>query len=347
MRNGRIDKYQFEEGYCQAEKDNYYTTRDYFTFCYYDQDHLGNIRQVTMDDGSSKGEVIQTMDYYPFGAEFCDGGTKSYVQNHKYNGKEFDNMHGLNTYDYGARQYNPVMGRWDRMDPHCEDYYPYSPYNYCHNNPVMLVDPDGKDDYYDEQGHYLGRRDTGTDYIYIATSYGKEQNTMYVYTKTPLTKANISAEAWSNLLTKIAKDAGVDFSLVENSSISTVLVSKETTDDNNQTPYIDDEYGMPNYGVQDCYGGKNAAKTGGEFAQGEKASMTAYIWPVGSEMRDYYATVSNIQHLLYTHEYNGHYILGLADSYNFDHKLTESPLWHKTTEAYKQHVRNRMAKGVY
>ncbi len=54
-------------------------------------------------------------------------------------------MHGLNTYDYGARQYNPVTGRWDRMDPLSEKYTPYSPYNYCLNNPVMLVDPDGKD----------------------------------------------------------------------------------------------------------------------------------------------------------------------------------------------------------
>ena len=39
--------------------------------------HLGNIRQVTMDDGSKKGEVIQRMNYYPFGAEFCDNSTKS------------------------------------------------------------------------------------------------------------------------------------------------------------------------------------------------------------------------------------------------------------------------------
>ena len=343
MKNDKIDKILFDGGYAQTTSAN--STTDKFAFYYYNQDHLGNNREVV----NAKGVVLQVTNYYPFGAPYADATAVkgAAVQPYKYNGKEFDHMHGLNTYDYGARQHDPVIGRWDRMDPHCEDYYPYSPYNYCHNNPVMLVDPDGKDDYYDEQGHYLGRRDTGTDYIYIATSYGKEQNTMYVYTKTPLTKANISAEAWSNLLTKIAKDAGVDFSLVENSSISTVLVSKETTDDNNQAPYIDDEYGMPNYGVQDCYGGKNAAKTGGKFAQGEKASMTAYIWPVGSEMRDYYATVSNIQHLLYTHEYNGHYILGLADSYNFDHKLTESPLWHKTTEAYKQHVRNRMAKGVY
>ena len=39
------------------------------------------------------------------------------LQPYKYNGKELDLMHGLNTYDYGARQYNPVTGRWDRVDP--------------------------------------------------------------------------------------------------------------------------------------------------------------------------------------------------------------------------------------
>ena len=39
------------------------------------------------------------------------------LQPYKYNGKELDLMHGLNTYDYGARQYDPVTGRWDRVDP--------------------------------------------------------------------------------------------------------------------------------------------------------------------------------------------------------------------------------------
>ena len=65
----------------------------------------------------------------------------------KVNGKEFDGMHGLNTYDYGARQYNPVTGRWDRMDPHSENYYPHSQYAYCNNTPMNAIDPDGKDDY--------------------------------------------------------------------------------------------------------------------------------------------------------------------------------------------------------
>lgn len=79
--------------------------------------------------------------------QFCDG-TKNYLdQKHKYNGKEYDKMHGLNTYDYGARQYNPVTARWDRMDQLCEKYYGVSPYVYCHDNPVNKFDPDGKTDY--------------------------------------------------------------------------------------------------------------------------------------------------------------------------------------------------------
>ena len=70
--------------------------------------------------------------------------TASEVQSRKYNGKELDKMHGLNTYDYGARQYAPILGRWDRMDPLCEKYYSISPYVYCMNNPVMFLDPDGR-----------------------------------------------------------------------------------------------------------------------------------------------------------------------------------------------------------
>ena len=62
----------------------------------------------------------------------------------KVNGKELDRMHGLDTYDYGARQYNPILGRWDRMDPLCEKYYGVSPYAYCANNPVRYIDPDGR-----------------------------------------------------------------------------------------------------------------------------------------------------------------------------------------------------------
>ena len=148
LRNGRIDKYQFEEGYCQAERYVYDASQDEFTFCYYDRDHLGNIRQVTEADGSSVGSVIQTMNYYPFGAEFCDGTANSSVQPYKYNGKELDMLNGLNMYDFGARLYDVAgVPMWTSIDPLCEKYYSLSPYAYCANNPIRFIDPTGKEVY--------------------------------------------------------------------------------------------------------------------------------------------------------------------------------------------------------
>ena len=66
------------------------------------------------------------------------------LQPYKYNGKELDMMHGLNTYDYGARQYDPITGRWDRVDPLAERDYGVSPYVYCTDNPIKYIDPDGR-----------------------------------------------------------------------------------------------------------------------------------------------------------------------------------------------------------
>ena len=144
MRNGRIDKYLFDEGYCQAVKVPFNPGQDSFTFYYYDRDHLGSVRQVIEAEGTDQGTVVQKMSYYPSGLQLCDNTTDSDVQPNRYNGKELDKMHGLNTYDYGARQYNPVTARWDRVDPLCEKYYSVSPYAYCGGNPMKYVDPIGK-----------------------------------------------------------------------------------------------------------------------------------------------------------------------------------------------------------
>ena len=140
MKNGKIDKILFEGGYAQATAVNK-TTKDKFAFYYYNQDHLGNNREVV----DAKGVVQQVTNYYPFGAPYADATAVkgANLQPYKYNGKELDLMHGLNTYDYGARQYNPVTARWDRMDPLSHKYYSTSPYAYANNNPVRYIDPDG------------------------------------------------------------------------------------------------------------------------------------------------------------------------------------------------------------
>ncbi|MDR3058418.1 MAG: RHS repeat-associated core domain-containing protein [Prevotella sp.] len=66
-------------------------------------------------------------------------------QPYKYNGKELDQMHQLNLYDYSARQYESSIGRFTSVDPLAEKYYSISPYAYVGNNPIRLVDVNGKE----------------------------------------------------------------------------------------------------------------------------------------------------------------------------------------------------------
>ena len=118
-----------EEGYVTLSDSKYH---------YYLKDHQGNNRVVI----NQSGTVEETNHYYPFGGVFASTGN---AQPYKYNGKEYDSKKGLNWYDYGARHYDAVLGRFTTVDPSVENYYSTSPFTYCLNNSLNYIDPLGTD----------------------------------------------------------------------------------------------------------------------------------------------------------------------------------------------------------
>jgi len=83
------------------------------------------------------------MEYLPFGELLVDEHTNSYNSPFKYNGKEFDEETG--NYFYGARYYDPKWSIFISVDPLAEQYPNISPYAYVANNPIIYIDPDGRE----------------------------------------------------------------------------------------------------------------------------------------------------------------------------------------------------------
>lgn len=120
-----------------------------FTYEYYLKDHLGNTR-VAFDESGSLASLTQVNHYYPFGMNISAYAFSSQTDNkYKFGGKELqdDQLAGrsLNIYDFEARMYDPVLGRFTTQDPHAESYFSLSPYNYSANNPILFIDPTGED----------------------------------------------------------------------------------------------------------------------------------------------------------------------------------------------------------
>ena len=107
---------------------------------YYTTDHLGSSSYLTND----LGQTTQIIAYMPYGEDWVNRNfTQNFRSNYKYNGKEKDPESGY--YNYGARYYGGNLPIWLSVDPLSDKYPHLTPYNYCANNPVMLVDPDGRE----------------------------------------------------------------------------------------------------------------------------------------------------------------------------------------------------------
>ncbi|MEJ5996014.1 RHS repeat-associated core domain-containing protein [Pedobacter sp. Du54] len=143
--NGAIDFIRTEEGRARNSSGTYVYEYDL-------TDHLGNVR-YSFDKNAGVLRKLQADDYYPFGLrKVATVGNNDYL----YNSKELQTE--LGKYDYGARIYDPVIGRWNVVDPLAEKFYSVSPYNYTDNNRVNNIDPNGMETYYGQEAQDMFRQ---------------------------------------------------------------------------------------------------------------------------------------------------------------------------------------------
>lgn len=158
------------EGYVNTNISSGNHIRQAFSYVYNYTDHLGNIcLSYTKGTRTNSPVILEENHYYPFGLKHKKYGSvdmdfvvideeteegyyvgvdvvppqarKTYQ--YKYNGKEFQDELNLNVYDYGARNYQPDLGRFFVIDLFSEQYSDRNPYHYVSNNPVNKVDVQG------------------------------------------------------------------------------------------------------------------------------------------------------------------------------------------------------------
>ncbi|AEE51479.1 RHS repeat-associated core domain-containing protein [Haliscomenobacter hydrossis] len=121
------------------------------------RDYLGNTRLAFTDRNAngivditgtaSTSDVLQENHYYSFGLAFegpwlqNDAGVRDNA--YMYNGKELHSDFGLGMYAYGARYYDPVIGRFTGVDPIADEFPFVTTFNYAENEPIANIDLHG------------------------------------------------------------------------------------------------------------------------------------------------------------------------------------------------------------
>jgi RHS repeat-associated protein len=119
-----------------------------FAYVFISNEHPTYV-DVYFDDVSisyTPSPIVSISDYYAFGLQYNNverRGASTYEQRFNYNGKELQDELSLNWMDYGARMYDAATGRFNTVDPLADKMRRHGPYNYCFDNPIRFIDPDG------------------------------------------------------------------------------------------------------------------------------------------------------------------------------------------------------------
>ncbi len=309
---------------------------------YHLEELLGSVRAA----GNS---VVQENAFYPFGAligSLSSGGAAAGANRYKHTGKETIPDFELGYVDNGARwRLNALSGiGFGGIDPLAAKYPWITPYSYCAGNPVKYTDPTGMffDDYYNEHGVYLYTDMKTTDYLQIikqdawnqiqenhgATLGGFKQSDLSLINdleqnSTTIDRANLSAEAISNVFTDIISKMGdLDVNNLYNEKVS--VYTGRYTSKGNPAGYNDPN--MVGFASEETLPNNTSKVT----INGNE------LWKLN--------TISNIQNLM-IHEFKGHgYPLNYSDKDATHHKAYELQFrhrtWKNTTSAFQSHMLN-------
>lgn len=155
--NQKIKHFPHAEGYVDVIEDTY-------NYVFHYTDHLGNIRlsysDANKDNFIDGNEIVEENNYYPFGLKHTAYNTneQQYVSDeerneiilellpkyegdgsyqYKYQGQEFEEELGKNTYAYQWRDYDPAIGRFNKIDRFSEKYLGVSTYAFSANSPIQ------------------------------------------------------------------------------------------------------------------------------------------------------------------------------------------------------------------
>ncbi|HYC85249.1 MAG TPA: RHS repeat-associated core domain-containing protein, partial [Chryseosolibacter sp.] len=149
--------------YMKAE----YTIREAGYVYMYISNHSNTPQNVYFDDvrmAYEPSNVIQYNEYYAHGLPNANSWTRDNARGNRYlanGGTEFNDTTKL--YDLDYRNFDPVLGRMNQVDPVAGKYAGLSPYNFSFNNPVGFVDPTGADPLYEESYYYAYAQSMGMD----------------------------------------------------------------------------------------------------------------------------------------------------------------------------------------
>ena len=111
------------------------------TLYFYHPDHLGSSSWIT----TTNGTVKQHLHYLPWGEDFVNQRSSHFDGvRYTFSAKEKDTETGYSY--FGFRYYSSDLSIWLSVDPMSDKYPSTSPYAYCRNNPIILVDPNGSKD---------------------------------------------------------------------------------------------------------------------------------------------------------------------------------------------------------